>query len=128
MAKASNLAGRPLARRSSSVGRAWDMADGHGKRTIYEETVPGGVYSSRDKQSTVDLYMQSKDPATQEKIRKLVTRTASRGAVVRIPVTDEADVKVEKARETKRRLTRRKTYREDQRRRGVEAASIYFPK
>lgn len=123
-AKAGNVG---LARRHSSVGRAWDMADGHGKRTIYEEKVPGGVYSSNDEKSTVDMYMESKDPAAREKIRALVTRTASRGAVVRIPVQTE-EVKVEKAKETKRRLTRRATFRADQRAKGVEAASPYVPK
>jgi hypothetical protein len=104
------------------------MADGHGKRTIYEEKVPGGFYSIPDEKSTVEMYMESKNPAAQEKIRKLVTRTASRGAVVRMPV-EESEVKVEKARESRRRLTRRRTYTKDeQMRRGVEAASIYFPK
>ncbi|GBG29910.1 Hypothetical Protein FCC1311_061302 [Hondaea fermentalgiana] len=72
-----------LARRNSRVAKAWDISDGHGVRKMGVTEIPkvlDTVSKSGASQSANDIYLNSRSPEQQEKIRRLHVRTASRGA------------------------------------------------
>mmetsp|Transcript_576 Transcript_576/g.673 ORF Transcript_576/g.673 Transcript_576/m.673 type:complete len:158 (-) Transcript_576:876-1349(-) len=96
-----------LARRASRVGQAWDLGEGHGRRSMYYEDVQGGaVDNPANSVSVDDAYMQNKTPEQKKKIQALRTRMSARGAL-NIPGVNPEEVELERMRELHRRESRR---------------------
>mmetsp|Transcript_21706 Transcript_21706/g.42648 ORF Transcript_21706/g.42648 Transcript_21706/m.42648 type:complete len:179 (-) Transcript_21706:647-1183(-) len=108
-----------LARRNSRVARAWDISDGHGSRKMGVTEIPKvlDTVSSTGAQSATDIYMHSRTPEQQEKIRRLHVRTASKGAKPRIHENFYGAPEVQKdvRQETKKELIRRQSRRQERR-------------
>jgi len=99
-----------LARRTSKIGKVWDLKDGHGVRTVYHEDVGGGVLDNvqdfKDTKSVQRIIEEHKAPETVQKMRRLQVRMASKGAI-NIPDLNPADVEIERKQSLVRRATRR---------------------
>lgn len=110
-----------LPRRNSRVAQTWKMGEHGVNRLRATEGVVGGTFDSVNPakaQGTQDIYLASKSPAEQRKIKQLLIRTASKGARPRVDFdqwTGDPANQSAVHQEVRKELVRRQSRREVQR-------------
>ena len=109
-----------LARRESRVQQIWKRGEHGMNRLTPNEKVAGGamdnVNNPAEAESFHDIYMASKTPEQQQKIRQLLVRAASKGAVPRVDYdqwTGDKENQTQVVQEVRKELVRRASRREE---------------